>query len=116
MGTMNMNPKNLIILGVLGVGAYWFLTRKAAARPLQPAGVARVGTQGGGTNPPQKNSVALGLLAGVQQYLGTGGTLPSLPSFSAGSSSIDGLAVNTPTGYLPDASSWAYDESGQGLF
>ena len=112
MSTMNLNPKNLIILGVLGVGAYWFLTRRPRAQTVTPAAVGRATSAGGGTNPPRTGSVAQGLLAGVQQYLQGVQT----PRIYVPPSAADALPVNPPTGYLPDADAWARDENGQGLF
>ena len=53
MSTMNLDPKNMLVLAVVGVGAYWFLTRRAQAgyMPRQ---------QGGGLLPAGSGATAYG--------------------------------------------------------
>lgn len=90
------NPNNMLLLMVVGVGAYWFLTRRAVAQPYYP--------QQQQPSRSAQNTQAVGAL------LGAGiGALGRLFGGSAGQSNpviwdnltndmprIDGVAVNPP--------------------
>ena len=46
MSTASPNPNNMLILAVIGIGAFWMMTRRATARPYQvkPANAAQGST------------------------------------------------------------------------
>lgn len=96
MSTMRLNPQPLVLLAVLGIGAYWFMTRRAAAAtltPITPATVGRARTGGTSGNAPPKPNVLTGVLAGMDTWLNT---QTPLPSTVAGQ---DNTPVNSPSDY-----------------
>lgn len=93
MSTMNMKPDNLLILAVIGVGAYWFLTRKASAAKA-PATTYQRATGGNPANKPTSPNVMQGILAGMDTWI-NGQTVPAnMPA------TYDAVPVNPSTSYL----------------
>lgn len=94
MSTMNMRPQNILILAALGIGAYWFMTRKAKAATVAPAPYARVATGGNPGAAPPKPNLLNGILAGMDAYLnGTSQAVAQLPA------SVDANPTNSPSAY-----------------
>lgn len=54
------NPNNMILLAVLGIGAYWIMSRRATAGTVRPAGTAA----------PQGNQLAA-IVNGVSSLIGS---------------------------------------------
>lgn len=88
------NPSNLLLLAVIGIGAYWFMTRRAVAQPYYPQQ----------PNRSQQNAQTAGALIGAGL-----GALGSLFRSSGGQPNPitwdnltndmprnDGIAVNPP--------------------
>ncbi len=82
------DPTNLVVLAAVGVGAFWFLTRRAAAQPANVAGVAAPSPNAAGMS--QRAATNIGLLGAVGKALFGGRA-------AYASSAIDGVAYN-PTG------------------
>jgi len=73
MSAASPNPNNLILLAVLGIGAYWVFSRNAMAKPVQLRPVAqRQPTTG------DKLTGAANLLNSVQRFFGSGSSAPAI--------------------------------------
>lgn len=119
----NPGPNNLILLAVIGIGAYWLFTRRAAAGPVYTTGaqqqpsrastdLAKLGLAVQGTNLIGRLLTNLGTAGGyysarpniTQQGLENVAAIynsDSNPDLNGSvsdwlSSSVDGLAVNPP--------------------
>lgn len=87
--SLDLEPRNLLMLAVLGIGAYWFVTRQARASVLVP----RVGQAQTVASSP---NVVGGLLSGIGALLGAPKTTsPSYPTAISNSS-------------LPGSESWGW--------
>lgn len=64
-GTMNLDPKNLLVLAALGIGAYWLATR-----PARAATTSRLVPTVGSAQPTSSNNSNLvnGVLAGLTTW------------------------------------------------
>lgn len=130
MAPASPNPMNLMLLAGLGIGAYWFMTRRAQAAPVAvaPAGGGQAPSQGLANANALVNLVGSvsKLFGGAQNLLGTyDGRAASpwdvSPNGTAGptynnpsayvSSALDGLAFNPPVGGAYDAVAYALDGS-----
>jgi hypothetical protein len=63
----NPNPNNLVLLAVLGIGAFWMLTRRVGAQPMRP-----VNQQPGGANGGSMNGLG-NVLSGLGRLFGGSG-------------------------------------------
>lgn len=116
MPTMNMNPKNLLMLALLGIGAYFLVTRQAKAGTAgkQPGQVWSQ-SPAAANAPGAQSPITAGL--NLVNSLFSGGTAPIIrdagytPAYtpdSAGESAArayytsnqDAFAVNPPTSYM----------------
>ena len=73
MSTLNINPKHLALFAALGIGAYWFASRKAVA-----------GTVPGRTTPRYSNVGQYGPRAPGSGYNPTGVAQPADPYYGLG--------------------------------
>lgn len=108
MSTINLSPKNPLVLAVLGIGAFWMLTqRRASAATL---GINRTAAQSptamGYLQSPSSASryaaYGSGSIGGTQSTLSQGLSLASqvLGMFGSGSSSSAGIATGYRAGTL----------------
>lgn len=100
--TMNMNPKNLLILAAIGLGAYWFLTKQAkaasgavAATKAFNASPAKASTS---VNAQPASVTVGGLVDTFNQLLRIGQPAAVVPDAVA-SSSADAIPVNPANSY-----------------
>ena len=82
------NPSNLLLLAVLGIGAYWMLSRRAVAQPVY-------GAQRPGNGSANAQLLNTGLNALGRLFSGSGG------GGSASAGTYDGRA-RTPWDVTPD--------------
>ena len=134
MSTLNLSPKNLLILGAVAVGAYWFMTRKqgssAGKSSPQYYGSYSRKPQGAPGSAQSVTNAGIGLLSGL---LGVGQPTYRPPGYQPGyfpdtvgeadarrmvpmpASVPDMYSVNPPASYMPDVqdylSSGGYMES-----
>lgn len=95
MSTMNLKPGNLLILAALGIGAYWFVTKRArAATARAPAATYRAATGGNTANRPTSPNLTQGLLAGLDTWINGQSQATNLPG------SLDANVTNSSTAYL----------------
>jgi hypothetical protein len=102
MSAASPNPGNLVLLGALGIGAYWFLTRRAIAGPIA-APRAAVGPDAYRA----QTAAAAGSLAGqVLSFFGGGqnlhGTVDgrSKTQWDVTPAGSDGPRYNNPSAYV----------------
>lgn len=99
--TSNMSPKNLLVLGALGIGVYFFMTKRARS-----AGMAQVGTNQWSQSPTRAitpnrepvnpNANLINAAAGALTSLfGGGGGAAATPAIYV----PDATAVNDPAAY-----------------
>ncbi len=109
MSTASPNPSNLVLLAAIGIGAYWVMSRRAVAGT---AVAPRLGTSSPNVNAGL--SLASQFLGGLSSMFGgqatdSTGSAVGVPNEYAraavrsgdpyyGSSAVDGLAANPPTG------------------
>lgn len=118
MSTLNLSPKNLLILGAVAVGAYWFMTRRqgSSAGKSSPQYYGSYSRQSKGA-PGSVQSIAdagIGLLGGL---LGVGQPTYRAPGYSPGyfpdtsgeasarqylGLNPDTFAANPPQSVIPD--------------
>lgn len=119
MSTLNLSPKNLLILGAVAVGAYWFMTRKQGSSagkssPQYYGSYSRPSSKGAPGSVQSITDAGIGLLGGL---LGVGQPTYRAPGYSpgyfpdnAGEESArqylglnpDTFAANPPQSVIPD--------------
>lgn len=73
--SLNLDPKNLMLLAALGIGAYWLVSRPARASTRPGTGSGTVGGMAPRPNPPSSSSNLLnGVLSGLGTYFKGGAT------------------------------------------
>ncbi len=107
------SPMNLLLLGVLGIGVYWFMTRRGSPAVIYPTPAQNQQAYGDATKAAKINLLG-GLLNKGIDYFGnrasspyafdTGGSYGFQPSGYLGlQASSDGLAFNPGTGSASDS-------------
>ena len=117
------NPSNLIVLGAIGIAAYWFMTRKAVAQAPTAAQIPSAGVASPFRSPLGDLATSLskmlggnpGAGAGVGTYDGRSATpwatdtsggggagMANNPSAFVASSAVDGAAFNPPNSSVFD--------------
>ena len=95
----NMNPKNLLLLAMLGIGAYMLATRKAAAQTLSPRS-ATAKPQAIWSQSPTRAITANGQPANAGSA-GQQSILPAAFNFINGLLSANTAPLYRPPGYTP---------------
>jgi len=120
--TPSPNPTNLILLGVLGIGVYWFMSRRAGMpNVIYPTPAQNQQAYGADTSKVMKYQLLGGLVNKGLDFLGqraagqnpysladsyTGGTFGGLNPSGAGwglSAANDGFAYNPASGSASDS-------------
>jgi hypothetical protein len=97
MSVASPNPQNMVLLGALGIAAYWFATRQASAAP-----VARPGQLAPASDPMGTAFAAFGRLFGsgpTTNYMGTYDGRAMIPWSTSGTPGGTG-AANNPSAYV----------------
>jgi hypothetical protein len=109
-----MNEKNIILLAALGFGAYYLLTRRAAAATgsYVPAGAGAAQTQN--NQPSTKNALIEGGFGLLSQWLGNQPTQQQINTELASEiayygAAPDGQAVNVAQAYAENYYSYRGD-------
>jgi hypothetical protein len=100
-------PQNLILLAALGVGAYWFMTRRAAAASPAAAAATASAPKPAGSNTAGKIDAAGRLIGGLVGLFGgssssNNGTYDgrSAQPWDVTPSGSSGPAFNNPSAYV----------------
>nr|WP_315242849.1 hypothetical protein [uncultured Albidiferax sp.] len=96
--TASPSPNNMIMLAAIGIGAYWFMTRKAAAQPVYVRPGAGAAQTNGGAVTGQLISQGGNLLGQLLKNLGSGGGVGS----ALGANSTYQLPTGGYAQYVPD--------------
>lgn len=98
-----MNEKNIILIAALGFGAYFLMTRKAAAARLPQSGTGAAKTQN--SQPSASNTLIAGGIGLLSQWMGKQATQKQITTEQAseiayyGGVNWDGSATNDPNQY-----------------
>jgi hypothetical protein len=117
------NPKDIAILAALGIGVYWFMTRRAVAATPQAVSLAA-------NTPTTAQALATSAAGLIGKLLGTASSAPAVtpgtydgraavpwspaatgannPSAYLASSAVDGIAANIPNTAVYDAANASY--------